>query len=268
MIFNSYAKQKESLAGMHLVSCGHIFAKEGREIYRPKGREDFLLFYVAKGTETFYLARAERAKAGGFILFAPGEKQHHAYLESGTGEFYYVHFRCEALPDGVDIKTSQIYATTPQTAVTALFEEIIEETLEKKPHYELLCLSKLLTLFAILQRETAHTEAHAALGHQRIARAVQHIGRYCEQNLTLEDYAAMCCMSKYHFLRTFKQVTGETPFEYRMRIRIENAKEMLEEKALSVSEIGERLGFSSPAYFSDSFKKATGVSPKKYIKSK
>ena len=94
MIFNSYAKQKESLAGMHLVSCGHIFAKEGREIYRPKGREDFLLFYVAKGTETFYLARAERAKAGSFILFAPGEKQHHAYLESGTGEFafgYYIH---------------------------------------------------------------------------------------------------------------------------------------------------------------------------------
>jgi two-component system response regulator YesN len=53
-----------------------------------------------------------------------------------------------------------------------------------------------------------------------------------------------------------------------MRIRIENAKEMLEEKSLSVSEIGEKLGFSSPAYFSDSFKKTTGISPKNYAKSK
>ncbi len=264
MIFNSYAQQKEALAGMYLVSCGHVFAKEGREIHRPKGREDWLLFYVAKGEETFYFDRAVTAPAGSFVLFAPGEKQHHAYHGTGTAEFYYVHFRCEALPEGIALATSFVHSAPPQTAVTALFEQIIAETLEKKPHYEPLCLAKLLVLLSMIQRETAHTEARAVLGHQRIARVIQHIGRYYEQNLSLEDYAAMCCMSKYHFLRTFKQVTGETPFEYRMRIRIENAKEMLEDGGLSVSEIGERLGFSSPSYFSDAFKKATGISPKNY----
>ena len=268
MIFNSYAQQKDSLAGMHLVSCGHIFAKEGREIHRPNGRKDWLLFYVAKGEETFYLDRAVNAPAGSFILFAPGEKQHHAYRGTGTAEFYYVHFSCVALPEGLTLETSRVYSASPQTAVTALFEQIIEETLEKKPFYEPLCLSRLLVLLSMVQRETAHTEARAVLGHQRIARAIQHIGRYCEQNLSLEDYAAMCMMSKYHFLRTFKQVTGETPLEYRMRMRIENAKDMLEEGTLSVSEIGERLGFSSPAYFSDTFKKSVGVSPKMYAKSK
>ena len=264
MIFNSYAQQKEALAGMHLVSCGHIFAKEGREIRRPKGREDWLLFYVAKGEETFYLERATLAPAGSFILFAPGEKQHHAYLGTGTAEFYYVHFSCEALPEGLTVETSHVYAAPPQSAVAALFEQIIEETLEKKPHYEPLCLAKLLVLLSMVQRETAHTEARAAQGHRRIARAIQHIGRYCEQTLSLEDYAQMCYMSKYHFLRTFKQVTGETPLEYRMRMRIENAKDMLEEGTLTVSEIGEKLGFSTPAHFSDAFKKATGISPKKY----
>jgi len=43
---------------------------------------------------------------------------------------------------------------------------------------------------------------------------------------------------------------------------------MLEGGELSVMEIGEKLGFSSPAYFSDSFKKATGISPKNYAKCK
>ena len=69
MIFNSYAQQNESLAGMHLVSCGHVFAKPGREILRPKGREDFLLFYVAKGSETFYLDTHTEAPAGSFLLY-------------------------------------------------------------------------------------------------------------------------------------------------------------------------------------------------------
>ena len=268
MIFNSYAQQNEALAGMHLVSCGHIFAKEGREILRPKGREDWLLFYVAKGEETFYFDRAQIAAASSFVLFAPGEKQHHAYHGTATAEFYYVHFRCKALPEGIALGTSQIHKTAPQATTVSLFEEIIEETLEKRPHYEPLCLSKLLVLLSFIQRETAHAEAHAVLGHQRIARAIQHIGKYCEANLSLADYAAMCAMSKYHFLRTFKQVTGVAPLEYRMRIRIENAKEMLESKSLSVSEISERLGFSSPAYFSDAFKKNVGVSPKIYAKSK
>ena len=264
MIFNSYAQQNESLAGMHLVSCGHIFAKPGREIHRPKGREDFLLFYVAKGEETFYFDRAEQAAAGSFVLFAPGEKQHHAYRGAATAEFYYVHFRCDRLPDGIGLETSKIYRSAPSAAIVATFEEIIEETLEKLPHYEPLCLAKLLSLLALIQRETARTEAHAVLGHQRIARAIQHIGRYSEENLSLEDYAAMCCMSKYHFLRTFKEVTGVTPMEYRLRIRMENAKEMLEEGVLSVSEISEKVGFSSAAHFSDSFKKFVGISPKKF----
>lgn len=267
MIFNSYAQQNEALAGMHLVSCGHIFAKEGREIHRPNGRTDWLLFYVAKGEETFYLDRATSVKAGGVVLFAPGEKQHHA-CHCTAAEFYYVHFQCDALPEGIRLQTSKAYEVPPQATTAALFEQIIEETLEKRPHYEPLCLARLLVLLSFIQRETAHTEARAVLGHQRIARAIQHIGKYCEQNLTLADYAAMCMMSKYHFLRTFKQVTGVAPLEYRTRIRIENAKQMLEDAHLSVAEIGERLGFSSPAYFSDAFKKQVGISPSKYAKSK
>ncbi len=267
MIFNSYAGGRESLAGMNLVSCGHIFAKPGREIFRPKGREDFLLFFVARGEETFYFDVQKTARAGDFILYAPGEKQHHATLGTGTAEFYYVHFRCDRLPDGINMESSRIYPTS-LSGVSQIFEEILSETLEKKPHYEALCLAKLLALFAMIARESTHTQASGGAEHRHIARAIQHIGKNCEKNLSLEEYAAMCHMSKYHFLRIFKSVTGQTPIEYRMRIRIENAKEMLDLGELSIAEIGEKLGFSSAAHFSDVFKKNTGFSPRNYSKSK
>ena len=267
MIFNSYAQGKNTLAGMRLVSCGHIFAKPGREILRPKGREDFLLFYVVKGEETFYFDKPEVARAGSFVLYKPGEKQHHATRGSATSEFYYVHFSCDALPEGIELKSSEIYETQI-SAAPQIFERIIEETLEKRPQYEALCLSLLLTLFSLIQRESARTEARAGMEHRRIARAIQYIGKNFSEDLSLSDYAAMCAMSKYHFLRTFKEVTGLTPIEYRTRIRIENAKQMLEDGELSVLEIGERIGFSSAAYFSSAFKKEVGISPSKYAKRK
>lgn len=264
MIFNSYSEKKETLAGIQLISCGHVFAEPDREIYRPHGRSDWLLFYVAKESETFFTDKMLIAGAGSFILFAPGEKQHHIYKGRKTAEFYYVHFQCENLPSGISLDTSRVYPLTPRNRFTSVFEEIIEETLEKRPHYEILCISRLLYLLSLIQREATQINNAANKELYSIARAVQHMNRYCDSTLKLEDYASMCCMSKYHFSRVFRHITGAPPLEYRNRIRIEHAKELLENSYLSVCEIGEALGYASPEYFSYAFKKATGKSPMKY----
>ncbi len=264
MIFSSYSEQNESLAGMTLISCGHIFAEPERVICRPQGRSDWLLFYVAKGKESFFLDKKRVAEAGDFVIFAPNEKQHHINEGSRTAEFYYVHFQCDSLPDGISLNTSQIYSFEHHNSTAAIFEEIIEETLQKRPHYEILCISRLLQLLSIIQREAAQLNHSSDKQWRSVANAITHMNRNCESNLRLEDYAAMCCMSKYHFTRVFKQVTGVTPLDYRNGIRIESAKELLQNGFLSVSEISESLGYSSPAYFSDIFKKSVGVSPRKF----
>ena len=266
MIYNAYAEQKEMVAGMRLVSCGHIFAKPGRKIYRPNGRDDWLLFYVAKESETFYLDTTVTAQAGSFILFAPGEKQHHIYNGNKTAEFYYVHFRCDALP--FTLNTSQVYHLPFKRSACDVFEEILEEVLNKRPFYEKLCLYKLLQLLTEFERDTVHINTPAKAGFDRIALAVQHMNRHFEQDLSLGDYAALCNMSKYHFLRLFRDITGETPLKYRNNIRLEHAAELLREENLSVEEVSSLLGFSSASYFSSAFKHRFGVSPKYYQKTR
>ena len=263
VIFNSYAEKQESLAGIKMVSCGQIFAEPKREINRPDGRDDWLLFYVAKESETFYLKHKVVAPAGSFILFAPGEKQHHVYCGTSTAEFYYVHFECDALPDGISIESSRVYSMPSHKQFAPIFEEIIEETLSKRPNYEIISISKLLYVLSLIQREASESDGTHGNWHG-VARAIQHMNRYCDQSLKLEDYAAMCNMSKYHFLRVFKSVTGAPPLDYRNRIRIDHAKELLKNGNFSVSEIAESLGFSSLAYFSAAFKKATGLAPSEY----
>lgn len=264
MIFNVYAHQKEQVSGIKLVSCGHIFAKPGREICRPHGREDWLLFYIAKGSETFYLNETVTGKEGSFILFAPGEKQHHIYNGTKTAEFYYIHFRCDLLPDQLTLHSSQLYNLPPSRQICDLFEEIMEETLQKQPFYEKLCIYKLLFLLTLLNRKSLQRNHPEGEHFDRIAQAVQHMNRYYSSDFTLADYANLCNMSKYHFLRVFEQIVGSTPLEYRNNIRLEHAAELLCNEPLSVEEIGTMTGYSSASYFSSAFKRKFGLSPKKY----
>ncbi len=264
MIFNAYADKKEESFGISLNSCGHIFAKHGREIHRPNGRQDWLLFYIAKESETFYLDTPQTGKSGSFILFAPGEKQHHVYTGNKTAEFYFVHFNCESLPAGLSLESSKLYDLPLNRKLCNLFEEIIDETMRKQPLFEKLCVYKLLALLTLLNRSVVYDKHPQRENYERIARAVQHMNSDYNSNFTLQDYANLCSMSKYHFLRVFEKIVGDTPLNYRNRIRLENAADLLSEENRSVEEIGTLVGFSSSSYFSSAFKKKYGLSPKQY----
>lgn len=268
MIINAYAEQKEQVCGMTFVSCGHIFAKHGREIYRPNGRKDWLLFYIAKESETFYLQGLEVGKSGSFILFAPDEKQHHIYTGNKTAEFYYVHFNCDSLPADISLDTSKLYDLPLNRKVCDIFEELIDETMRKQPFFEKLCIYKLLYLLTLLDRGIVCDNHPERENFERIAKAVQHMNRNYGSDFTLQDYASLCSMSKYHFLRVFEKIVGSTPLAYRNNIRLEHAADLLSEERLSVEQISNIVGYSSASYFSSAFKQKYGLSPKQYQKQK
>ncbi|WP_434098967.1 helix-turn-helix transcriptional regulator [Streptomyces xantholiticus] len=82
--------------------------------------------------------------------------------------------------------------------------------------------------------------------------------------LDLEAIASHAGYSRYHFVRAFKAVYGQTPGQYLSRRRVERAREMLRTANLSVTEICTLVGFSSLGTFSARFKKQTGLSPSEY----
>lgn len=81
---------------------------------------------------------------------------------------------------------------------------------------------------------------------------------------SVEDIAAACNVSAGYFRRLFKEYSGLSPTEYRMRARLAKAKEYLANTQLGSSEIAELLCFCDASFFCRIFKERTGVTPEEY----
>jgi AraC family transcriptional regulator len=68
-------------------------------------------------------------------------------------------------------------------------------------------------------------------------------------------------LSTYHFVRAFKRSFGLPPRRYLSSLRIERAKSLLADPAMSVTQIGFNLGFSETSSFTTTFRKHTGLTP-------
>lgn len=74
-------------------------------------------------------------------------------------------------------------------------------------------------------------------------------------------------MAKYYLAHSFKQEYGVSPINYMITRKIVESKYLLSETDLSLAQIAQMLGFSSPSYFSQAFRRSQGVSPIDYRKS-
>lgn len=100
--------------------------------------------------------------------------------------------------------------------------------------------------------------------HQTLQRIKDYIHANLNRNLTLNEIASSVCYNSSHVSRFFHQMTGQTISQYILQQRMEEACRCLSCENDSIQAISEHLGFDSAQYFSNVFKKYTGVSPRDY----
>ncbi|WP_194916126.1 helix-turn-helix transcriptional regulator [Catenulispora rubra] len=87
--------------------------------------------------------------------------------------------------------------------------------------------------------------------------------RYSD-NLTLDDLASAAIMSKFHFIRIFREAMGVTPCRYLSALRLHEAKRLLRSTRMNVSDISSKVGYSSTGSFTRRFTDSVGYSPIQY----
>ena len=88
--------------------------------------------------------------------------------------------------------------------------------------------------------------------------------RLSDPNLNVETLSEEIGMSRGHFQRKFKSITGQNPNEYIRTVRLNTAADLLLNKDISIKEIADITGFGSQSYFCTLFLKQFNVSPKQY----
>lgn len=99
-----------------------------------------------------------------------------------------------------------------------------------------------------------------------VSRIVDYLEAHLLEHPTLDRLCAEFTSSKTHLRAIFREHIGCGITEYIGRLRIERAKQHIREETYNVTEIAERLGYSSIHYFSRQFKKETGMAPSEYLK--
>lgn len=121
-------------------------------------------------------------------------------------------------------------------------------------------------LFQLLSHFMVYSKDKYDIVDNRILRVVKYIRNNIHKDISIEELKDMCCLSKDHFIRLFKNDLQETPTQYIIQRKIERAQLMLITSDLLIKDIAYELSFENLSYFNRLFKKATGLTPSDYRK--
>ena len=113
-------------------------------------------------------------------------------------------------------------------------------------------------------RGISRTKTKGADTHERLCRARKFIDERYDLPLDLNEISKQACLSRYHFLRLFRDTFETTPHQYLIQRRIERAKQLLRSEDLSVTDVCFEVGFQSLGSFSTLFRKCVGEAPLGY----
>lgn len=271
---NSLLAFKDKTQPLTVSSCGtyHLHTQSSLPTYRPRGRIDYQLLYIASGQAHFYFDHEETiVTAGHMVLYRPKEMQKYVYYGKDQTEVYWVHFTGSDVRNllrryGLTDETRVIYSGT-SLEYARIFKQMIHELQQCQPDFAPMLSMLLQQIFISLHRQLSKERV---IKNEYLESEMELATTYFSENynkpICVEDYAATRGMSISWFIRSFKQYTGTTPMQYIVSLRITNAQMLLETTDYSVKEIGDFVGYDNPLYFSRIFTKQKGVSPSNYRK--
>lgn len=167
------------------------------------------------------------------------------------------------LPEVVHIRDS--------ARLSQLVTMVREESADQKPGSEYM-KSRLVELLLVeAMRASAAGSAPPGLlkglGDAQLSRALTQMHAQVHHTWTVEQLASAAALSRSAFFERFTRLVGVAPMEYLLSWRMEIAKRLLRDDALSVSEVATRVGYGSSSAFSVAFSRHVGKPPSHYIRS-
>jgi AraC-like DNA-binding protein len=250
---NPYGDGKTYLAPMFYSPCG-LFYNAG--FLKEKGWD------VPKTWDEMW-ALGDKAAAEGTYLFT--------YPTTGYFDaFFYALMYAAGGPEffnKADTNYAIFNCRENRERMVTLLHMLLAEADRSLDGCETVCQDLLEVLLIWLVRCTTislQLEEAAPTENRECAEIKRYLDTNYREDISLDLLAELAHLNKYYLAHTFQREYGISPITYLNRRRIEESKHMLGNTGYSLAQISELMGFSSPSYFSQCFRKAEGLTPNEY----
>lgn len=235
--------------------------------------EEIEVIYIESGsTTTFSHAKKINLNSGDICIFMPGEI--HSFTATAQNNMYVYKITASSYAENTDFdkirlknnvisQISEIYSTFFE-----IIDEIRYEFTHKKTGYEFAIRSLKNRLIANILRNTDYDLIHKNKNLNMLTVINEYIEKNYTKEITLEEIARVCHLSKYYFSHLFKELTGMSFFTYLSHFRLEKSTALLTDTKNNITDIALACGFGNVRSFNRMFKDYFKITPLKFRQNK
>lgn len=235
----------------------------------PHSHSFLELFYVIAGSGKFLLNdEYVDIKADDLIIVNPNTV--HTETSKGEQALEYIVLGIEGV-NFLDNQNVKIYNYHEYKHEVLFYIKTLMLEMKNQDQYSQDAIQSLLEiLFINMIRRTNDELQFINLTSKKASKECAFVERYInehfKENITLDDLAELTFLNKYYLVHSFKKYKGQSPIDYMIARRIDEAKMLLETTDLSINDVASSVGYANQSYFSQAFLKHNGKSPKQYRK--
>lgn len=264
----------ENFIDLDMYQYGYEQCDPGHS-FGPLARNHYLFHYVLSGTgflmanDSKGVTRNYSIKSGqGFLIF-PGQINTYYADEKLPWEYMWIEF------DGLRVKEAlDLTELSPDNPVYHPHSKELREMLSQEMAYithhakesPMHLIGHLYLFLDYLTRSAMRTTpVHSSkMSDYYIKEAINFIEQNFQNNISIEEIAAVCGINRSYFGKIFRNAVGRSPQEFLMHYRMIKATELLKLTSLSIADIGSAVGYENQLHFSRAFKGIYGVSPREW----
>lgn len=239
-------------------------------VKRSNGYHWDQIFFCAGGSGTLeYEDISVKINAGDYF-FLPKDLPHAYYPDDSFWNVRWAAFEgssCLYVLEKLGMTKPVIISAPAETAMEKIFEKMIVSQETDIIYCDYVCSGLVYDYILEFHRLM---DKNADTTRSRQLAALLPVLRFMHDNfrndISMAELSEMIGITPQHFCRIFGNAMNMRPNEYLTRIRIDEAKRLLRDGNISVSEAAEQSGFHDPCYFSTIFRKYEGISPGEYRK--